>query len=241
MPKPGLGDLVLDLLAGVAHQFVNDFFRQVVSRRAIGARLGRTRLQAARHAPGDQPRYGIAAGMVGAETLREKDPDRHRGSINPTLPKPSCRPEGFLDTILGKQCGEVQIAVTTSLRYRGAETIEPFLASLPLGNWSFTTPLLTREAFFVHITFPANDLHKFKCHSIRTHITPRIPTDTALRAATKSTLAAGVCRFNGRVFQSLSDLQSYVNGWSGSPPGTPSTVFNIMKIYEPTLPSFTTQ
>jgi hypothetical protein len=38
------------------------------------------------------------------------------------------------------------------------------LASLPLGTWC-QQPLVTSEAFFVHITFRYNDLQNFKCHS----------------------------------------------------------------------------
>ena len=30
----------------------------------------------------------------------------------------------------------------------------------------FHNPLLTREAFCVHIIFPQNDLQKFTCHSV---------------------------------------------------------------------------
>jgi hypothetical protein len=33
-----------------------------------------------------------------------------------------------------------------------------------LGNW-LKQPLVTREAFCVYITFPQNNLQKFKCHS----------------------------------------------------------------------------
>jgi hypothetical protein len=74
MPKPGLWQFVFDLLARVAHQFVDCFFRQIVPCPAIGTRLGPTRLFAACDAPSDPPRHRIPAGMVRAEALREKNP-----------------------------------------------------------------------------------------------------------------------------------------------------------------------
>ena len=171
MPKPSLRRFVLDLLAGVAHQRVQGFFRQIAAGRAIGPGVGRTRRRALRQTPGNQPGHGIAAGMVRAEALREKDPYRHRRRVNPTLPKPSCGTEGFFDTILGKQRGEVQVAVPTSFRHRGAKRMNHLW---PPCHWGIglQQPLVTREAFFVHIIFAHNNLQKFKCHSVMSPFLP---------------------------------------------------------------------
>jgi len=45
---------------------------------------------------------------------------------------------------------------------------------LPLGK-CFQHPLLAREAFFVYISLPCNELRKFKCHSGRESLFLRDP------------------------------------------------------------------
>src|SRR5580693_3311940 len=111
------------------------------------------------------PRHGIAARVVGAEALREEDPDRYGRRVNPSLPKPSCCSKGIRDTIFRKQRGEVQIAVPASVRHCGLERLKHLWPPCHEGIGLSQQPLVTSEAFYVHIAFPRNDLRKFKCHS----------------------------------------------------------------------------
>jgi hypothetical protein len=118
MPAPGGRHRFLCRTARLAHQAAADFLREVLAGRAISARLRRTRRQAPRHTPSDQTGHRLDARMVRTEALREKHPHRDGRRINPPLPKRSCQPERFVDTLFRKQAGEVQAFLTTGFRHR---------------------------------------------------------------------------------------------------------------------------
>ena len=116
---------VFHLPTGLAHQRQARRFGNLLARRAVTSGVGRTRFLPARQSPGDQPGDGVATGMIGTETWRQKHPPRDGRRINPTLPKPSCRTKRLEDPILGQQAGEGQPSLPTRLGHRATKSDIP--------------------------------------------------------------------------------------------------------------------
>src|SRR6185503_7513195 len=107
--------------------------------------------------------------MVSAEALREKHPNRDGWRINPALPKRSCNPKGFVDTLFRKQTGEVQTALPPRLRHRPTKrTIHlrpPCLkGALQQHHYSQARPFPSRAL----TSLRTKVLGRFKCHSFPT-------------------------------------------------------------------------
>ncbi len=107
------------------------FLRNVLASRSLrpafdapalsSARVRRTGTQTSRHVPGNQLRHRVAAGMIHAQALGKEDPDGYSRRINPTLPKPSCRTEGFENTLFGQERSKQQRPIPSRLRDRGSK------------------------------------------------------------------------------------------------------------------------
>jgi len=65
-----------------------------------------------RDSPSDQPRHRVAAGMIWTQALREEHQDGHDRSVNPPLPKKSCRAERLENTLFGQQSRKIKRLVT---------------------------------------------------------------------------------------------------------------------------------
>src|SRR5262245_46744890 len=92
-----------------------DFFGDCVARCAVGACIRRTWTQALSQSPSDLACDRVTTRMIGARTLGEEHPNGDRGRRDPRMPKRPCRAEGFGDTLLGEQAGDVQVILPTSL------------------------------------------------------------------------------------------------------------------------------
>ena len=94
------------------------FLRQIAAGRAIGSGVGRARRKPLGQTPGYELGHRVAARMVGAEALREKDPYRYCGCVDPTLPKPSCVMRGVsrLRLFWGWRCGATTICGGMAVR-----------------------------------------------------------------------------------------------------------------------------
>src|SRR6202167_3180289 len=58
------------------------------------------------------------AGMIHAQALGKKHPDGHGRRVMPPLPKPSCRTEGFENTLFGQERSKQQRPIPSRLRDR---------------------------------------------------------------------------------------------------------------------------
>ena len=114
-PQPRLRRLGFEFSAAAADQFAAGRLRQRIARRAVSARVGRTRRETLGRPPSRQAGHSVATRMVRAQTLRQEHPHRDGGRVNPALPKRACLAERFADTLSVDERRKVQIAMPTCL------------------------------------------------------------------------------------------------------------------------------
>ena len=121
VPLPLLRGRGLQLRGGPPRQGAQDAGGEAAPGVAVAGRVGRAGLQAAGRPVGDDPRHGVAAGVVVAEDLGEEAPDGRDGAEHPVAVADAVLVEGVADAGFGQDVGEREALVA---REAGAELIQ---------------------------------------------------------------------------------------------------------------------